>query len=61
MFHNAILGMDIKRGFWVALDGIDAVGKTSQVEAVATSLRKRAGKDVITVAEFSTTNVGDLI
>ncbi len=53
--------MDIKGGFWVALDGIDAVGKTSQVKSVATSLRKRVGREVVTVTEFSTTHIGDLI
>lgn len=49
------------RGTWVSLEGIDAVGKTSLIPSVASSLRERLGIPVVTVVEFSNSLVGRLI
>lgn len=50
-----------ERGMWVAIDGIDAVGKTTQVNTVASSLKGRLTVPVEGVAEFSTFPPGRVI
>lgn len=42
-----------ERGIWVAIDGIDAVGKSTQVASVAKSLRGRTSAPIVEIAEFS--------
>lgn len=50
-----------KAGLWVAIDGIDAVGKTTQVPLVADRLRQIGIFPVETVSEFSTSPIGEAI
>lgn len=51
----------IERGVWVAIDGIDAVGKTTQVNKVANSLRGALHVPVESIAEFSSSPPGRVI
>lgn len=48
----------MKRGLWIALEGGDAVGKSTQIPVVATELRKRSGLQVTEIPEFSDSAVG---
>jgi len=49
-----------EQGFWLAIDGVDAVGKTTQMKLVAKRVRDR-GKDVVCVEEFSDSPLGEMI
>lgn len=53
--------MSKKEGLWVALDGIDAVGKSTQVPRVAQNLREQGVKPVTELREFSSSPVGQTI
>ena len=53
--------MSRKEGLWVALDGIDAVGKSTQVPRVAQNLRERGVEPVAELREFSSSPVGETI
>lgn len=48
----------MKRGLWIALEGGDAVGKSTQIPIVATELSKRSGLQVTEIPEFSDSAVG---
>ena len=48
----------MRRGLWIALEGADAVGKSTQVPKVAAALRKRDGLVVAEIPEFSDSPVG---
>lgn len=48
----------MKRGLWIALEGGDAVGKSTQIPKVAAELRKRSGLQVAEIPEFSDSPVG---
>lgn len=50
-----------KEGLWLAIDGIDAVGKSTQVPRVADDLRSREVNPVIELKEFSNSLVGQTI
>lgn len=50
-----------EKGLWVAIDGIDAVGKTTQVNAVSNSLRGTLNVPVESIAEFSSFPPGRVI
>lgn len=48
----------MKRGLWIALEGGDAVGKSTQAPRVATELRKQSELQVVEVPEFSDSPIG---
>lgn len=48
----------MRRGLWIALEGNDAVGKSTQVPKVAVELRERSGLQVAEIPEFSDSPVG---
>ncbi len=50
-----------ERGMWIAIDGVDAVGKTTQVNTVANSLKARLEVPVEGIAEFSAFPPGRII
>lgn len=50
-----------KEGLWVALDGIDAVGKSTQLPRVAQGLRDQGVELVAEIKEFSSSLVGQTI
>ena len=49
------------QGMWVAIDGVDAVGKSTQVSLVADGLREVGINPTIVVPEFSSSPVGQVI
>ena len=51
----------MRRGLWIALEGVDATGKSTQVPKVAAALRKRDGLLVAEIPEFSDSPVGTAI
>jgi len=53
--------MKKKEGLWLAIDGIDAVGKSTQVPRVAGDLRDRNVQPVVELKEFSNAPVGQTI
>ena len=48
-------------GVWIAIDGRDAVGKTTQVKLVADELRRQGIGPVIEIPEFSNSPIGNTI
>lgn len=48
----------MRRGLWIALEGSDAVGKSTQTPRVAAELRKRNELQVVEVPEFSDSPIG---
>lgn len=53
--------MSRKEGLWLAIDGIDAVGKSTQVPRVASQLRESGIDPVAELTEFSSSPVGRTI
>lgn len=51
----------MQKGYWIAIDGVDAVGKSTQVNAVAQMLREEGFQKVIAITEFSNSPVGKTI
>lgn len=50
-----------EKGLWVAIDGVDAVGKSTQVSAVSNRLRRKGISPVTQIAEFSSFPPGQII
>lgn len=50
-----------RQGSWIALDGTDAVGKTSQLNDVKQAIRLHAFDPVVLVPEFSNCHIGKTI
>lgn len=48
----------INRGLWVALEGVDAVGKSTQSELVARRIQELGFDPVATIPEFSDSSLG---
>ena len=46
---------------WIALEGVDAAGKTTQVSAVGQKFRRRGIERVVEVSEFSESSLGTMI
>ncbi len=46
---------------WIAIEGVDAVGKSTQVSRVAAKLRESTGRAVVEIPEFSDSPVGTAI
>lgn len=51
----------MRKGLWIALEGADAVGKSTQIPMVAVALRKCGGLLVAEIPEFSDSPVGTAI